>query len=104
MRTLVSPAARRDLFQIVTHLAAVAGPVTADRWDRKLWKAIEEVSESPGSGAPRPTLAEHARIVVVHPYVVIYEHERGSDSLHILRVVHGRRNITKELLHTGGDS
>jgi plasmid stabilization system protein ParE len=39
--------------------------------------------------------------VVVRPYLVIYEHVRGSDSLHVLRVVHGRRNIRKELLSRG---
>ena len=98
MRTLVSPQAQRDLLGIVSHLAGVAGPATADKWDRKLWEAIDEISQSPGSGAPRPALGPHARIVVVHPYIVIYEHARGSDSLHVLRVVHGRRNITKWLV------
>jgi plasmid stabilization system protein ParE len=101
MRIVVSPVARRDLLQIVTHLAVVAGPATADRWDQKLWRAIDEISESPGSGPPRPALGEHTRIVVVHPYIVIYDHVRGSGSLQVLRVVHGRRNITRDLLRDG---
>jgi hypothetical protein len=36
--------------------------------------------------------------VPVAPYVVLYEHARGSDVIHLLRVVHGRRNISKDML------
>jgi plasmid stabilization system protein ParE len=91
---VVSPEARTDLLQIVADLASVAGAATADKWDRKLWRAIEGLAEFPGSGAPRPALGEDARIWTVHPYVIIYEHVLGSDALHILRVLHGRRNIS----------
>lgn len=97
-RVVVSPEARSDLLQIVAHLGVVAGPTTADKWDRKLWKAIDDLTEFPGSGAPRPTLGEHVRIAIVHPYIVLYEHMHGSDLVQILRVVHGRRKITKHLL------
>lgn len=97
---VVSSEARRDLLQVVALLGLVAGPATADKWDRKLWKAIDDLAEFPGGGAPRPALGEHARIVPVHPYVVIYEHVRGSDIVRVLRVVHGRRNITRRLLRT----
>lgn len=100
MRVVVSPEARSDLFQIVAHLGLVAGPATADKWDRKLWRAIDDLAEFPGSGAPRPILGAHVRIAIVHPYVVIYEHPRGSDAVHILRVLHGRRRITKGVLRS----
>jgi toxin ParE1/3/4 len=98
MRVVVSPEGRDDLLRIVTYLASVAGAVTADRWDRKLWKAIDSIAEFPGSGAPRPALGDDTRIVVVHPYVLIYQHARGSDTLHVLRIVHGRQKISKEML------
>jgi plasmid stabilization system protein ParE len=93
-RVLVAPQARRDLFHIVSHLATVAGLATADKWDRRLWKAIDGLSVFPGSGAPRPVLGENTRIWTVHPYVIIYEHIRGFDELHILRVVHGKRDTS----------
>jgi plasmid stabilization system protein ParE len=99
-RLIVSPEARRDLLAIVAHLASVAGSATTDIWDRKLWKAIDTVAEFPGSGAPRPALGDHIRIAVVHPYVVIYEHVRGSGALDVLRVVHGRRKLGKPLLRS----
>ncbi len=69
-----------------------------DKWDRKLWSAIDDLTEFPGSGAPRPILGQYVRIAIVHPYIVLYEHMRGSDLVQILRVVHGRRKITKDLL------
>lgn len=97
-RVVVSPQARDDLLQIVVTLSAAAGPDTADRWDRKIWQAIEDISQFPGSGAPRPALGENVRIVPVPPYVVLYEHMRGSDVVHLLRVVHGRRNLARSML------
>ena len=97
-RVVVSPAAGDDLLHIVTYLATVAGPVIADKWDRKVWKAIEDVAAYPGSGAPRPALGDNIRIIPVLPYVVIYEHVRGSGVLHLLRIVHGRRHASKDML------
>lgn len=97
-QVVVSPEGRDDLLPIATYLAAVAGAATADRWDRKFWTAIDSIAEFPGSGAPRPALGDDTRIVVVHPYVLIYQHARGSDTVYVLRVVHGRRNISKDIL------
>jgi plasmid stabilization system protein ParE len=97
-RVVVSPQAGDDLLQIIIALTAAAGPETADRWDRKIWQAVDDISQFPGSGAPRPVLGENVRIVPVLPYVIIYEHVRGTDVVYLLRVVHGRRNISQDML------
>ncbi|HEX6002089.1 MAG TPA: type II toxin-antitoxin system RelE/ParE family toxin [Hyphomicrobiaceae bacterium] len=97
---ILSPEARDDLLSIVAHLVAVAGLPTADKWDRKLWAAIDGLQDFPGSGAPRAALGAHTRIVAVRPYIVIYEHVRASKLVHVLCVFHGRRNITQALLKT----
>jgi toxin ParE1/3/4 len=52
----------------------------------------------PDSGVPRPRLDERVRVCVVSPYVVIYEHIEADDMVMILRIVHGRRKITREFL------
>jgi plasmid stabilization system protein ParE len=52
----------------------------------------------PESGAPRPRLGEAVRIAIVSPYVMIYEYNRDDDTLVLLRMLHGRRNITDRLL------
>ena len=98
IEVVVSPQARGDLLDIIRYLADIASPATAEAWDRKLWQAIDELSEFPGSGAPRPRLGSNARIRIVGPYVAIYEHVRGSGVLVVLRVVHGGRKITRKLL------
>ena len=97
-RVILSPQARIDLLEIVARLAAVAGPATADKWDRKLWKAIDGIAEFPGRGAPRFKLGAHTRIVTVRPYIVFYEHVRGSGLAYVLRVVRGQRKITRAML------
>ncbi len=50
----------------------------------------------PASGAPRPALGSKARIAVVLPYIVIYDHE--DDLVTVLRVLHGKRNIATDLI------
>ncbi len=52
----------------------------------------------PGTAAPRPALGTNIRTTIVKPYLIIHEHERGDEELYVLRVVHGRRNITAEML------
>ena len=99
---IVSPAARADLTEIIAYLASVASVGTASRWNDRLWLAFDEIAEFPGSGALRPKLGTNVRIKIVTPYIVIYEHVRGAKSADALRVVHGRRRITKRLVREQG--
>ena len=52
----------------------------------------------PASGAPRPSLGEFARILVVYPYVMLYDYESSSGVLTVLRVLHGKKAITEKVL------
>lgn len=52
----------------------------------------------PETGSPRPSLGINARIAVVFPYVMIYDYHRDEDTLTLLRILHGRRNISQDLL------
>lgn len=54
------------------------------------------IARYPAAGAPRPTLGLHTRIRVVHPFLVIYDYTDSEAT--VLRVVDGRREITRELL------
>jgi toxin ParE1/3/4 len=98
---IVAPQARADLLRIVDHLEAVASPATARRWNDKRWAAIDRIAEFPGGGSPRRKLGRDIRIEIVKPYIVIYEHVRGSVVANVLRVVHGRRRIARKLLRSG---
>ena len=54
------------------------------------------LADFPASGPRRPTLGPNARIAIVLPYIVIYDHE--DDIVTVLRVLHGKRNITRDLV------
>ena len=50
----------------------------------------------PRSGARRSKLGRNLRIAVVEPYIVIYDVR--DDTVRIVRIVDGRRNITRRLV------
>ncbi len=52
----------------------------------------------PESCEARPKLGAHIRVGVVVPYLVIYRHASGDNTVSILRILHGRRKITGKLL------
>jgi toxin ParE1/3/4 len=52
----------------------------------------------PESGAPRPRLGENTRVAIVQPYLLIYDFTPDDNTLTLLRILHGRRNITRGLL------
>ncbi|MBV8963091.1 MAG: type II toxin-antitoxin system RelE/ParE family toxin [Hyphomicrobiales bacterium] len=52
----------------------------------------------PGIGSSRPRLGQDIRILPLLPYVVIYRHAERDDIVSIVRILHGRRNITGGLL------
>jgi toxin ParE1/3/4 len=43
-------------------------------------------------------LGKDIRIGIVLPYIVIYRHHEADDIVTVLRIVHGRRNITSKLI------
>jgi toxin ParE1/3/4 len=52
-------------------------------------------------GSPRVKVSGvwyEIRIGIVLPYIVIYEYDKSKDTVTIFRIVHGRRNITAQLL------
>jgi toxin ParE1/3/4 len=46
----------------------------------------------------RPALGPNVRIGVVTPYIVVYRHTEREDTVTVLRVIHGRRDITEQLI------
>jgi toxin ParE1/3/4 len=97
-RLVVTSDAESDLNEIIDYLHKEAGAPVAASYVSKLAATIERLVESPRIGAPRPALGPDARIGIVRPYVLIYDFTVASDTLTLLRVVHGRRNITRRLI------
>lgn len=97
-RIFITSLADADTAHIIADLGAKAGEGVAARYHTDFEKLYDRLAAHPDSGAPRPRLGERVRICVVSPYVVIYEHIESGDTVMIMRIVHGRRKITREFL------
>ena len=97
-RIIVTEAANADTDEIQTWLAAAAGIVVALRYTAKFIALYDRISVWPDSGAPRPRLGQGIRIGIVTPYIVIYRHDPSQRLVWILRIVHGKRRMTRRLL------
>ena len=91
MRIRRLPRAIRDVDEIWQWIAA-EDLGAAERWTARIVEATERLTDFPESGAPRPELGGRARSIVVGRYLVLYR--VGPDSVDILRVVHGARELT----------
>ena len=87
-----------DSAEILRHLDRKAGAHVADRYEADFDSLYELLARFPNSGAPRPALGKDMRIGVVFPYVVLYEYADTDDVVTIMRIVDGRRKITRRLL------
>jgi toxin ParE1/3/4 len=100
-RVVVTSPADADTASIVTYLGTKAGYNIAARYIASFENLYNRLADHPDSGAPRPALGLYVRISIISPYIVIYDHDEAADTVTILRIVHGRRKITGNLLLTG---
>jgi plasmid stabilization system protein ParE len=97
----LSQRARKDLLHILERLSDVAGPRTARKYDTEIKRTLRRVGRFPGTGSPRPQFGAETRTVSVAPYLNFYDGGPKSETVHVLRILHGRRDITPGLISTG---
>ena len=97
----LSPQARRDLFSILAHLMDVAGARTADTYDIAFKDVVVRLGHFSGTGTPRPDLGPETRVTSVDPYLIFYDGGPKNETVHVLRIVHGHREITPDLVARG---
>ncbi len=93
---VITRSARADISDTIDYLEHEAGGITAGRYAREIQAAINRLVNFPESGAPRSALGELKRMVVIYPYLMMYDYEPKSDVLTILRVLHGKSEIRKD--------
>jgi toxin ParE1/3/4 len=99
MTTLIVAAdADADFDDIFAYLRRETGARVAVDYGLRFHATLQRLLKFPESGAPRPMLGQSVRVAVVSPYILIYEYVRDNDVIFLLRVLHERRNITRELL------
>jgi len=95
-RVVVTEPAKRDVRRILSDLTERAGYRVATNYAADFKAAYRRLAAMPDIGSPRPALGPTTRVVIILPYLVIYEHQ--DNVVTVLRVLHGKRNITRDLL------
>jgi toxin ParE1/3/4 len=96
---IVAADADADFDDIFAYLRREAGTRVAVDYGLRFNTTLQRLLKFPESGAPRPMLGQTVRVAVVSPYILIYEYVPEDDVMLLLRVLHERRNIARELLH-----
>jgi plasmid stabilization system protein ParE len=73
--------------------AGEAGSLVASKYSLMFERLYDRLAGHPESCPARPKLGAHIRVAVVLPYLVIYQHPEGGDTVSIVRVLHGRHKL-----------
>lgn len=99
-RVNTTPAADRDAEEIFAYIAR-DDPLAAQEHIQSLFRAAKRLADFPESGRGRPEIGPGARTILVGRYLLLYR--VGADSIDILRIVHGARELS-ELLDDKDDA
>lgn len=94
----VSALADADAAAILNDLAAKGGHRLAIKYAARIARLFEMLTEFPTAGVLRPALGPAIRISVMSPYVVVHRYSEATETVIVLRIVHGRRRISGSLL------
>jgi toxin ParE1/3/4 len=83
-------AADADLEAVGDRIAELS-PLRAVSFVRELRRRAEQIQLFPRAGAPRPQWGADVRIVVHGKYVIV--HRSRDETVQILRIVHGARDL-----------
>ena len=97
-RVIVTDIADADTAQILDEMTREAGYRTADRFNARVEDLYDRLGSHPDSCQARPKLGANIRVGVVYPYLVVYRHAEGANTVSIIRIIHGRRKIKRRLL------
>ena len=100
-RLIVSNAARADARNILDYLRAEGSERTALRYALSFNATIDRIAELPHSGSPRRQYGPNVRVVIIDPYLMFYETDPAGQEVRLLRILHGVRNISEELIRRG---
>ena len=91
-RVQLTERAEEDLIEIHSAIAKL-NPQSADRILLKIEERLNALADMPERGFRRPNISYDLRIVVEGDYLLFYRVDEAS--VHIVRVVYGRRNLLK---------
>jgi toxin ParE1/3/4 len=97
-RIIITEIASIDQANILEDLGEKAGLQVALKFRSRFRALFDRLTDHPASGPSRPMLGPDIRIGVVSPYIVIYRHTEADDTVTVMRLIHGRREISEQLI------
>ena len=84
-----------DDFEEISNSLGRVSPILAERFSEKLAAVIQQLRDFPQSGrVSRALEGSEVREISIRPYRLFYR-IRDKSSVELLRLVHGRRNVTR---------
>jgi toxin ParE1/3/4 len=96
LRVIILPAAEQDIVDLGRSLLERAGRITSDAMVERIFTKIELLGEFPRIGMPRDDFRPGTRVSAARPYLIF--HTIANDTVIVLRVLHGARDIKPEML------
>ncbi len=84
---------------IFEYLYENAGEKTALKYRAMFDKLYQNLEDFPDNGVSREKLGANVRVCFADPYIMFYTHVRADNIVKILRILHGRREVTIKSLN-----
>lgn len=89
--------AREDLLSIYI-LIGLEQPAAAERYYERIERKVRLLADQPSLGARRPDLRRGLRMLIEHPYIILYRtlpdaDENSITGVQIVRIVDGRQDL-----------
>jgi len=97
MLVVHSDQAELDLLRILVYTLIKLSERAMDRFLAQLDKKSALYARSPLLGISRPELRQDLRCFPVRPHLVFYRPISETGGIEIVRVLHGRMNITRDM-------
>lgn len=94
-RLIFKQRSKDDLLGIFDYIAS-DNPDAAENFVDDLIATCELLRKQPEMGMQRPNLADHLRMFVHRKYCIYYQHEPGSDTVCIVRVLHPSLDVSRQ--------
>ena len=95
-QVVLAPQALADLEVISDYIVDKSGPIDAERFIGRMIATIRNLAGIPNaSGHPVPALGTGLRCHAFGRYNIYLKYDEASDVLNVVRVLHGRRRITR---------
>jgi plasmid stabilization system protein ParE len=97
VRLVVSPETQADFDETPRWLTHEPGRPVALRYAAKFSAAFRHLTTFPETGARRSKLARDMRIWPVTPYLIFWRFVVEDATVRVVRIPHGRREVTERL-------